>query len=256
MSQSPPPRPAAKAAPIALLTAACVASGCATSGPPGDGVNDPYEQTNREVHEFNKDFDRRVFRPVSQAYGFVLPVYVRDKINNVSYHFSLPGEIINDSLQANGTDAVHNFFRFLLNTTVGVLGIFDPATSFGIERRETDFGETLFVWGVGEGAYLELPLYGPSTQRDFSGEVVDLFLNPLTVVTLSPPESFIPPTFFIAEVTDFRFEFTDSIDQVLYESADSYAQSRLVYLENRRFELGDTESAGGIIDPFEEFDAQ
>ncbi len=235
-----------------ILLAAAVLGGCATSGPPGGGINDPYETTNREVHAFNKDFDRRVFRPVSQAYGFVFPRYVRDKVNNFSHNLDLPKEIINNLLQGRPGEATHNFFRFLTNTTLGLAGVFDPASAFGVDRRETDFGETMFIWGVGEGAYLELPVWGPSTQRDISGEVVDLFLNPLGFIALSAPESFIPPAAFVLEVTDFRFEFTDTVDQTLYESADSYAQLRLFYLENRRFELGDTEASGGVIDPFDE----
>jgi len=240
---------------LAALVSACAADGVATRAP-GE-IHDPLEDGNRRVHAFNKAVALAVTpenagdRPPSEAARVV-----RRGVRNFASNLGGPSDVLNSLLQGRIEDAGHTAFRFAVNTTLGFAGLLDPASDMGLDRRETDFGETLFVWGVGEGAYLELPLYGPSTQRDFSGEVVDLFLNPLTVVTLSPPESFIPPTFFIAEVTDFRFEFTDSIDQVLYESADSYAQSRLVYLENRRFELGDTESAGGIIDPFEEFDAQ
>lgn len=235
---------------IAALVALAL-SGCAASSPPGSEFNDPFESTNRAVHEFNKSFDKALFRPVSQAYGTVVPSYGRQRLNNVQSHFSLPSDIINGALQGRGENTVHNVFRFLVNTTIGVLGIFDPATSFGLEDRSTDFGETLFVWGTGEGAYLEVPFFGPYTQRDLVGEVVDVVLNPLSFVSLSPPESYIPSGTYVAEALDYRYEFADTVDGIFYESADSYAQMRLIYLENRRFRLGDTSQATAI-DPYEE----
>lgn len=235
---------------VAMAVSGAV-SGCATSGPPGAAVNDPYEGANRAVHAFNKGFDQALFRPVSRAYGTVVPSYGRQKLNNVQSHFSLPSDIINAALQGRGENTVHNLFRFLVNTTVGVLGIFDPATSLGLEDRSTDFGETLFVWGSGEGAYLEVPFFGPYTQRDLLGEVVDVVINPLSFVSLSPPESYIPSGTYIAEAADYRYTFADTVDGILYESADSYVQMRTIYLDNRRFELGDTAQTAAI-DPYEE----
>ncbi|WP_424990321.1 MlaA family lipoprotein [Fluviibacterium sp. S390] len=226
-------------------------AGCATSGPEGSVVDDPYENVNRKVHEFNKDFDTVLFRPFSQAYG-VLPRYLRTRVNNVRANLELPGDIVNDALQAKPEDFGHNLFRFLVNTTVGVFGIFDAAGAWGMERRSTDFGETLFVWGVEEGAYVEVPFFGPYTQRSLTGEVVDLFLNPLTFVGLTPPESYIPPTTYVLEKSDYRYEFSSTVDEVLYDSADSYLQTRQIYLDTRRFELGDTPDDGGVIDPYEE----
>lgn len=228
-----------------------VLSGCAASSPPGSEFNDPYEDANRAVHAFNKSFDQAVFRPVSRGYGTVVPRYVRQRLNNVQSHFSLPSDTINAGLQGRGENTVHNLFRFIVNTTVGVVGIFDPATSLGLEDRSTDFGETLFVWGTGEGAYLEVPLFGPYTQRDLAGEIVDVVLNPLSFISLSPPESYIPAGTYVTEALDYRYEFADTVDAILYESADSYAQMRLIFLENRRFRLGDT-SQSTAVDPYEE----
>ncbi|MCA8882961.1 MAG: VacJ family lipoprotein [Rhodobacteraceae bacterium] len=243
------PKRAAK--PFVLILPAFLAA-CATSGPPGNGISDPYEKVNRQIHEFNKGFDTAVFRPVSHGYGLVFPQYVRQRVNNFRANLDLPGEVINDALQGEGEDFGHNFFRFLVNTTIGVLGFFDPATSFGLERRTTDFGETLKVWGAGEGAYLEVPLFGPYTQRHLAGDVADLFLNPLTFVGLSAPEAYIPPTTYVLEKADQRYEFSDTVDSVLYGSADSYAQTRQIYLDNRRFGLGGTAAQGPAIDPYEE----
>jgi phospholipid-binding lipoprotein MlaA len=235
-----------------ILVLPAFLAACATSGPEGAAVNDPHEQVNRAVHEFNKGFDKSVFRPVSQAYGFVLPRYVRTRINNFRANLELPGEIVNDALQVEGEDFGHNLFRFMINTTMGIGGVFDPATHIGLERRSTDFGAPLHVWGVGEGAYLEVPFFGPYTQRDFAGEVVDLFLNPLTFVGLDAPQSYIPPTTYVLERTDARYEFANSIDDVLYGSADSYLQTRQIFLDNRRVELGVAPAEADVIDPYEE----
>ena len=139
--------------------------------------------------------------------------------------------------------------RFVINSTLGFGGLFDVASDFGIEDHETDFGETLHVWGAGEGAYVELPFLGPSTQRDAVGKVVDLFTNPLSY-TLDDPESYYGPVASVASGLGNRGRFSDTIDSILYDSADSYAQARLIYLQNRRFELGQ-EDQGAEIDPFE-----
>jgi len=200
-----------------------------------------------------------VFRPASQAYGVVFPEYVRGKVDNLRHNIDLPGEIINAALQGRGENTGHNFFRFMVNTTLGVLGIFDPATSFGLERRSTDFGETLFVWGVPEGAYVETPLFGPYTERSLAGDVVDLFLNPLTFVGLDTPEAFVPATTYVLEAANYRYTFRSTVDAILYESADSYAQTRISYLQNRRFTLernrqafgrGGGGSSPSVVDPY------
>jgi phospholipid-binding lipoprotein MlaA len=138
-----------------------------------------------------------------------------------------------------------------MNSTIGLAGFIDAATEFNIPEHTTDFGETLAVWGVGEGAYIELPVLGPSTQRDAIGFVTDLLTNPLTYVTInSSPEQYIPPTARAGALLNDRDRFKSTIDSVLYESADSYAQSRSIYLQNRRFKL---EGATGIeTDPYTE----
>ncbi|MCA8878841.1 MAG: VacJ family lipoprotein [Rhodobacteraceae bacterium] len=216
-------------------------------------AGDPLEPVNREVHQFNKAVDQAVFRPFSIGYGSAVPDFIRAKVNNVQYNFQLPGEVVNGVLQGRLDNATHNFFRFLLNSTLGVFGIFDPATSFGLERRDTDFGETLYVWGVGEGAYVEVPFFGPYTARDLSGEVVDLFLNPLSIVGLSPPAAYVPAGTYVLEAADYRYKFKNTVDSVLYDSADSYAQTRVIYLDNRRYTLAkaaNPESGEDVADPY------
>lgn len=202
-----------------------------------DGFNDPYEKQNRAIHEFNKGFDENLFSPVSQAYA-VVPVEIRDTVNNFSENLSMPGVAINSLLQADLKGVGLATLRFAMNTTIGLAGFFDAAGEFGIPDHTTDFGETLAVWGAGEGAYIEMPILGPSTQRDTVGFFVDFFTNPLTFVTIDgSPERYIPPTAYTGAALNDRDQFRGTIDSVLYESADSYAQSRSIYLQNRRFEL-------------------
>ncbi|MBE3640394.1 MlaA family lipoprotein [Mangrovicoccus algicola] len=241
--------------PLAALAAIGVA-GCTTGQPAGPGgFNDPYEQTNRRVHNFNKAVDRTVYRPVSNVYGTVLPQPVRRGVDNFSEFTDLPRRIVNEMLQGKVEDALHNSFRFATNATFGFLGVLDPATELGLESRDADFGQTLHVWGVGEGAYLAVPFFGPSTQRDLAGDVVDLVTNPLGYV-LTPPESYYPPGSTVGEYTNYRYTYRETLNDVLDNSADSYATSRVVYLDARRFELGMPSGGGaedgGVIDPYEE----
>jgi phospholipid-binding lipoprotein MlaA len=232
-----------------LASGLVVLTACAAPVGPGE-VNDPYERMNRAVHASNKGADRVFFRPASQAYGNVVPEPVRRGLSNASENLSGPRNVANDLLQGNVEDAGHNFFRFLVNTTIGVFGIFDPASgSFGLEERDTGFADTLAVWGVREGAYLELPLFGPSTERDAFGQVVDILSNPLDSIFEEGTE--IAAATSLPSVLNSRFELADTVDGILYESADSYAQLRLFYLESRRFQLSGQTSAENAFDPYE-----
>lgn len=231
-------------------------SACATSqdvATRNDGFNDPYETQNRKIHAFNKGLDKNLIRPVAKGYG-VVPVEARDTLNNFSDNLNEPAHVINNLLQGDLGGAGISIVRFVMNTTIGIGGLVDAAAEFGIEERDTDFGQTLAVWGVGEGAYIELPLIGPSTQRDTVGFVVDFFTNPLGLNNLDEPERYIPPTTLGLAGLNSREKFSDSIDTLLYDSADSYAQSRQVYLQNRRFEIGDDTRVD--IDPYEDPYAQ
>lgn len=218
-----------------------------TPAPPGADFNDPFEETNRAVHGFNTDLDRVLLRPAGQA-ASQLPMEIREPVSNFADNVGLPGMILNGFLQGDIGGASTNTFRFILNTTVGIGGLFDPAGAIGLGEETTDFGETLAVWGVPEGAYVELPVFGPSTERDATGRIVDLVIDPLKHVGTQPQLDYGTGA-RVADVVIARGTFGDTIDSVLYESADSYAQARLVYLQNRRFELGE-EASGPDIDPF------
>lgn len=225
-------------------------SACATqqSGPVLDGINDPFEATNRKIHAFNRGLDRAIVRPTSRGYTTLLPDEVEDSVGHFATNLDRPSQVVNAVLQGDLKGAGLSTARFLINSTLGMGGLFDVASDFQVEDHATDFGETLHIWGVGEGAYIELPFAGPSTQRDTVGIIVDVFTNPLRYA-LNPPEENYGTIAGVASRLGDRGRFTDTVDSILYESADSYSQARLIYLQNRRFELGDEASAPDI-DPF------
>lgn len=229
------------------VVAATVLAGCTStaSGP------DPYEEVNRRIYDANVRTDRAIIRPVSRAYG-VLPGQVRTSVSNFGDNLDQPRSVINDILQGDGEDAIHNTFRFLINSTLGVGGLFDPAKDFGLEDRETGFADTMAVWGVGPGAYQMLPLIGPSTERDTFGYAVDILLNPIDAIApddiarLSTPAA-------VLEILNERVVFSSTFDDIFYESADGYEQLKIFYLDSRRFEV---QEAGAeeedAFDPYED----
>lgn len=234
---------------LALLTVtACAAPDVSR------GVNDPFEAQNRVRFEKSINFDRNVLRPVATAYGEAVPEPARRGIHNFSDNFRLPGYVVNDLLQANVDDALHNSARFLFNSTIGLLGILDPMSSAGLTARPSDFGETLHVWGAPQGAYLVAPFVGPTTERDAVGKVVDLFTNPLGFA-LHKPERYLGTLTAIPSKLDDRYRFAGTVESILYESADPYAAARILYLENRRFALGVVED-DTFVDPYEDPYAQ
>lgn len=243
-------RPLSLIVPLAL---GVILAGCASEPVMQDGirVNDPFEAQNRRVHAFNKGLDRQVIGPVSnllsspdKAPG---QTGAMDLVINAGANLSLPGKVVNSLLQARPEPAIRNFFRFAVNSTLGIGGLLDPAgQDFGLPERDTDFGETLAVWGVPEGAYLELPVLGPSTQRDAAGKVVDLVIDPLHHL-LHPDAAWAAFGLRAASKAGERARFGDTVDSILQDSADSYGQVRLIYLMHRRHELN---QEGAEIDPY------
>lgn len=216
------------------------------------GINDPMESQNRAIHEVNTALDSAVVRPVSRVYGEGMPGPGQRVISNVGENVALPSFIANGLLQADFASVSTNTLRFLVNTTVGVGGIFDPAGAMGLHADQTNFGETLHKWGVGEGNFVMLPVIGPTTERDMAGMAVDVFLNPLRFVLPTAEANWASGFQIVAGLGD-RARYSDTVDSVLYESADSYAQTRLLYLQNRRYELGQTTSDEDFVDPYEDF---
>lgn len=241
---------------IATAVLAGLLSACAKPPPghPPEEAYDPYEKTNRSIHEFNKSIDRGLVRPVGVTYSEFLPDDIETPLARLAGNLSIPTDIVNNVLQLDMVSASQNLYRFTVNSTVGLLGLFDPATDFGMPARsDTNFGATLHTWGVREGAYLELPFVGPSNQRDTAGFFVDLAINPLNYL-FNEPWNYLSTVAVGADAIARRGRFADTIDSILYESADSYAQSKTLYIQRRRFEL-DGGSISGFDDPYDQFAA-
>ena len=223
-------------------------AGCAAPDP--GGANDPFEGANRRVHAFNKGLDRNLIRPVAAPLkGDGEADGAMTLLGNIGGNLSLPGKVVNGLLQGRPGNAARNAGRFVVNTTLGLGGIHDPAgREFGLAEADTDFGETLHVWGVPEGAYLELPLIGPSTGRDAAGRVVDFIIDPLDHM-VGEREAKAAMAIRLGSKAGDRARFGDTVDSILHESADSYAQTRLLYLQHRRYELG---IEGEAYDPYED----
>lgn len=230
-------------------------SACAYPERTGE-IYDPYEESNRKRHENTKQSDSSFVGPVAHSYGKV-PEPIRTTVTNFSDNLALPTLIANNVLQFDLAGAGQNTARLLVNTTFGLGGLFDVATDLTIYEDSTGFGETLAVWGVGEGAYLEAPVFGPTTQRDVVGSTVDFVTNPMFYID-GGSYTGIGLLALLGAKLDQRFRYSSSVDQLLHESTDSYAQTRLIYLQNRRFELGqeiapsEGDCASGYTDPYDD----
>lgn len=228
---------------IVLTLAACAA-------PVPVGIDDPYEATNRKTHESSKALDTAILRPISGA-DSTGGHWVAIGLSNFSDNLEGLGYASNDLLQAKPAQAIGNILRVAINSTLGIGGILDPAAAIGLAEAKNDFGHTLHVWGVGEGAYVELPLLGPSTERDTLGEIGDMVVDP-TGLLLSTGQSAVKFAFRMAARVGDRGRFSETVDSILYDSADSYEQARLLYLQNRRYELGQSTGEAGFEDPYED----
>lgn len=224
-------------------------AGCSVPGPGGspDGIHDPYEAQNRKVHAFNRKVDRALFSGDGPGYAEVVPVFAQDRVATFADTVSLPKTVVNQLLQGRLLRATSNTLRFTLNATIGVGGMFDVANEWGLAPDESGFGETLAVWGLPEGAYQELPLLGPSTERDTAGALVDLVTDPIRHM-VPGPERHIGTVARALDTVGERSTFDDVVESI-YDSADSYAQLRLMYLQNRRFELGEEAPGAADFDP-------
>lgn len=223
-------------------------AGC--GAPPVEtGINDPREAHNREVHAFNQSVDKALIAPVSRAFGSGEPGPVMTGVANLGRTLDEPGNVVNSLLQGRIDRAVVGTLRLATNLTFGLGGLLDPATDMGLPDTSTDFGETLHVWGVGEGTFVMLPLLGPSTERDVAGLIVDRVTNPLSFV-LDAPERDYAVGVKVAARLGKRGRYSETVDSVLHDSADSYAQTRLLYLQNRRYELGQEVQDEEFIDPY------
>jgi phospholipid-binding lipoprotein MlaA len=237
------------------LALALAAAGCATRPDPDDAeglaefreTNDPFEPANRAMFEVHEVADRYVLQPVAEAYRDVIPQPIRSGIRNVLGNLRAPVILANDLLQGNITRARITLGRFMVNSTIGVGGILDVAREWGVPGHTEDFGQTLAVWGAGEGFYMFVPLFGPSSPRDLGGQAVDLAINPLTWLGQGAIVDAAGWTQLGLTVVDTREALLEPIDQVRATSLDPYSTLRSAYRQRRAFEIRNQEGPGGRV---------
>ncbi|MBV9656188.1 MAG: VacJ family lipoprotein [Acetobacteraceae bacterium] len=234
-----------------LLFASLVVSalaGCATPPPADDPeavaefneTNDPLEPTNRVFYKVNEAIDTYALKPAAQAYRFVTPQSVRDGIHNVLVNLTTPVLLTNDIAQGKPRRAGDTTMRFLINTTVGVAGIFDVASDWGYPAHDTDFGVTLALWGVPAGPFLFLPVLGPSDPRDAVGFGVNIAMDPFTWVGQGEIVTALNWSRFVVSALDARERVLDTVDQIKKTALDPYATFRSLYRQHREAQIEET----------------
>ncbi len=216
---------------LAIAALTVMLSACATAA---KNPEDPYEGFNRAMFQVNEGIDV-VLKPVAQGYDAAAPLPVKAGIGNFFGNLADAWTSLNNFFQGKGRDGLSDAGRFLINTTVGIGGIFDVASEMGLEKHSEDFGQTLGVWGVGEGAYLFWPILGPRTTRDTFGWAVDFCADPLTYVSNVPARN----SLWRIRLVDKRAALLPA-DKIVEQAAfDKYNYIRDAYLQNRRNEIAD-----------------
>jgi phospholipid-binding lipoprotein MlaA len=216
--------------------ALCLAlAGCATTAPPSPealAANDPYEQTNRQTLKLNAKIDKYFVVPTVGVYFFLVPDGGRRGVHNLLGNLSLPTIFVNDMLQGEFSRAGKTMWRLVINTTVGLGGFFDPATKIGIQGHGEDFGQTLAVWGVGEGPYLVLPFFGPSNPRDAFGMAVDAAMDPTNQIHFKQHIWWAGGREYFT-LLDLRAQTYQTIQGIQRSSVDYYSSLRNLYRQMR-----------------------
>jgi phospholipid-binding lipoprotein MlaA len=241
---------------MAALTALALLAGCAETAPATEGatgqatglgdtagvasspiaVYDPLEGLNRRVYKFNAQADRYVLLPIVDAYEFIVPLVLRDRVSDFFSNLATPITLANQLLQLKFAEAGKTVLRFGANATFGMFGLVDIATAMGLPKYDEDFGQTLGYWGVDTGSYVVLPILGPSNVRDAAGTGADLagfsFVDPLGFFSLSYGR----PAVFTLNAIDARYRQSFRY----YESGSpfEYDLVRFLYTKKRQVEIG------------------
>ena len=217
----------------ALGIAAPMLAACATTTDSTNANdNDPYEGANRAIFHFNDQVDTHFALPVAQAYVDVFPQPARNGVHNFLSNLDRPITFVNDVLQGQATPSAQTFGRFTINSTIGIGGLFDVAADMGIPNHDSDFGQTLGIYGVDEGPYIVLPFLGPRPPRDIAGDVIDIFFDPLTYITWRSSRWYSVGREGM-ELLDLRAANIDTIATIKKTSVDYYATMRSLYRQHR-----------------------
>ena len=217
----------------AVLAVAVLSTGCATG--PNANPKDPLEPMNRSISRFNDSLDENVLKPVATSYQDVTPDLVQKGVRNVFNNLSDIWSTVNNGLQLKGRDTAESLMRSVVNTVFGIYGIFDVATEIGLQRHPEDFGQTLGVWGVPNGPYVVLPLFGPSTLRDTAGMQVDTSADFVRNLDHIPTRN----SAMAVRVVEKRADLLGTSNFLSEAAIDKYSFTRDGYLQFRRNQVYD-----------------
>ena len=227
---------------LLVATLALGVSACSQKPPASDAAatqeyrdnNDPFEPANRVSYAITDKADTYVLAPVARAYRYAVPEVVRRPLHNVLQNMTTPVLFVNDVVQTKPRRAGDTFMRFVINTTVGVGGMFDVAGKWGYPYHSTDFGQTMALWGIPSGPFLFIPLIGPSNPRDSTGYVVDIAFDPLTYVPHGHGLLTLNQVRTGLSIIDARSLVLDETDSIKKTALDPYATLRSLFRQNRQ----------------------
>ncbi len=219
---------------VVLLTVLLLQVGCATV----ENDFDPLEPMNRSVDSFNTGLDELVLRPVSKGYSSVIPGGARASVTNFFQNLLVPNTIVNDFLQGKVKRGLQDTYRFVVNSTLGIAGLFDVAAYVGIERHQEDFGQTLAVWGVGQGPYIVYPVLGPNSARNTPGTIMEYLLDGSTyLVMVMSPEAALAAV--ALKYIDERANIEDFVKLRDEMALDAYVFVREGWRQSREYRIYD-----------------
>ncbi len=192
-------------------------------------VVDRYERFNRAMFELDLTLDHTILKPISTMYKDGVPSWGRDRVTNFIGNLRSPLTLLNNTLQGDSTSAFRTFWRFAINSSIGLGGLLDFASGFGLTDKPQAFGDTFAYYGARYGSYLVLPILGPSTTRDAAGKVYDIVLDPINLVLTEREQIGL----FVAATVSKRTDYLDITNSLEESSLDYYAQLRSMYLQYR-----------------------
>lgn len=213
-------------------------------------VNDPIEPFNRQVFQFNRGLDFWLLKPLATTYNDLVPNYGKDRIRSALDNLREPVNFANNMLQGQWERAWRNIERFAVNSTIGVAGLYNP---LDIEPAKEDFGQTLAVWGVGEGPFLMLPLVGPSNPRDAGGLLGDAVMDPFNIAAVTTGLnwlSYLTGATTALDAIDTRARYLKSLDEIERTSIDYYAAIRSLYRQSRNDDIRNGKSGDSQLPKF------
>lgn len=232
---------------LAIPLLASILSGCATVPEGQRDPRDRFERVNRSIYEFNDVLDRNIAVPVTKAYLKITPDPVETGVSNFFHNLTYPTTVVNEGLQLKPKPFLQSVARLLVNTTLGIGGLFDPATQLGIPSGDEDFGQTLGYWHVPAGPYVMLPILGPSSVRDSFGLIGDQFVDPKAYIN----DPWVHYGLWTLEQIDERASLLATGD-VLKRTYDPYVFIRNAYLQRREYQISDGAAKDDEVEIFEE----